>query len=80
VLVIYRKEGESILVGRFGEIRIKVLKISFDSNGRFTVDLGFQAPKSIPVCREELFQVPLSQEVGNLTQLHSSWKGNHEKI
>lgn len=49
MLVLSRKEDESIIIGR-GEIVIKVIKITGDK-----VRLGIEAPREIPVNRQEVF-------------------------
>jgi carbon storage regulator len=51
MLVLRRKRGESIVIGRDGQIQVKVLR---DENGIIT--LGVQAPSSIQVDRLEVFE------------------------
>lgn len=50
MLILTRKIGERILIGKDGEIRLKVLGIR---GGQ--VRLGIEAPKDIIVHREEIF-------------------------
>ena len=50
MLVLSRKKEESIIIGKEGEIVVKILAISGE-----TVKIGVIAPKSIPVHREEVY-------------------------
>lgn len=51
MLVLTRKINETIIIGDQGELSIKVLGV----NGN-QVRLGIEAPKSVPVHREEVYQ------------------------
>lgn len=51
MLVLTRKEAESIVIGEYGEIRFTVIRV----NGDY-VRIGIEAPKDIPVHREEIFK------------------------
>lgn len=51
MLVLSRKRDEVIRIGKEGEIVISVVDIRGDK-----VRLGIQAPKEIPVHREEVYQ------------------------
>jgi carbon storage regulator len=48
MLIIRRREGESILLG--DNIRIEVIELSSSR-----VKLGFSAPDSVPILREEIY-------------------------
>lgn len=54
MLVLSRKEGESL---RIGDIRVEVVQIRGDK-----VLIGIEAPKEVPVHREEVFQAIKRQE------------------
>ena len=62
MLVLARKQGESILIGE--NIRLKVIAVRGG-----TVVLGFEAPRSIPIVREEIAsrgpRVPQPGEIAN---------------
>jgi carbon storage regulator len=47
MLVLSRKEGEAIVIGK--DIEVKVLSVG---GGR--VRIGVEAPKHVPICRDEL--------------------------
>jgi carbon storage regulator len=47
MLVLSRKEGEAIVIGK--DIEVKVLSVG---GGR--VRIGIEAPKHVPICRDEL--------------------------
>jgi len=49
MLVLQRKVDQSILIGEEEEIKIKIIRI----NGAF-VTIGIEAPRKIPIIREEL--------------------------
>ena len=49
MLILGRKEGESIIIGN--DIKIKILEIK-----RGQVKLAIEAPKEIPVYREEIYE------------------------
>lgn len=50
MLVLTRRTNESILLGEAGDLIVKVLGV----NGN-QVRIGIEAPKSLPVHREEIF-------------------------
>jgi carbon storage regulator len=49
MLVLSRKHGESVIIG--GGITVKVLKVKGN-----LVQLGFDAPKEVPIHRGELYE------------------------
>lgn len=51
MLILTRKFGEAIIIGEIGDIKITVLGNSRDNQ----VKLGIEAPKHIPVHRQEVF-------------------------
>ncbi len=51
MLVLSRKQNESILIGNGGEITITVVRIDADK-----VRIGIDAPSEIPVHREEVYR------------------------
>lgn len=55
MLVLTRKEGQSVLIGRGGRIRIKILGVSHHPRKKAIVKIGIEAPKGEPVLREEVF-------------------------
>lgn len=52
MLVLTRKERESIVVGNNGEVKITVLRVKGNQ-----IKIGIEAPSHIPVNREEIFFV-----------------------
>jgi carbon storage regulator len=52
MLVLTRKVGESIVVGEEAAIRLTVLGIKGNQ-----IKLGVEAPKSVPVHREEIYKL-----------------------
>lgn len=62
MLVIDRKTGESILIGKHGDIRIKVLQGYSEGSYR----IGIEAPVEIPIFREEKFRPQISQDLHQL--------------
>lgn len=59
MLVIDRKVGESILIGKFGDIKIKILPGYINGSHR----IGIEAPIEIPIFREEKFKPSISQDL-----------------
>jgi carbon storage regulator CsrA len=55
MLVLARRTGQSILIGRGGRIRIKILDIS-RLGVNAIVKIGIEAPREEPIFREEVFQ------------------------
>lgn len=53
MLVLNRKVGESIIMGKEGEIEIKVLGTE-EREGKQVIRLGFEAPKSVQIDRSEV--------------------------
>lgn len=51
MLLLTRRIGENILIGKDGEIKINVRAIKQNQ-----VMIGIEAPKDIPVHREEIFK------------------------
>lgn len=51
MLVLTRKTDESIQIGREGEVKITILEIR-----RGFIRIGVEAPKQIPIHREEVFE------------------------
>lgn len=51
MLTLTRKEGESIVIGKKGEIKITIVKIRDDK-----AQIGIIASKNLPVHREEIFK------------------------
>ena len=49
MLVLSRRKGESIMLG--DEIEVRVLEIT-----RHHVKIGFEAPRSVPVYRKEIYE------------------------
>lgn len=52
MLVLTRLAGENIIMGEHGEYKIRILTTK--SNG---VKIGIEAPKHIPVDREEVYNI-----------------------
>lgn len=52
MLILTRREGESIIIGD-DDNRIEVVFLSFNGN---QIRLGINAPKCIPVYRDEIFE------------------------
>ena len=50
MLVLTRRQQESVIIGEHGEIKITVLRI----NGN-QVKIGIDAPKELPINREEIY-------------------------
>jgi carbon storage regulator len=50
MLVLSRKKSESIVIGRQGEIEVKVVEVRGDK-----VRLGIEAPGDVPVHRREVW-------------------------
>lgn len=59
LLILTRRQGESIIIGEEGEIKITILGIN-----RNQVKVGVDAPKQISVDREEVF-LRKQKESGN---------------
>lgn len=53
MLVLNRKVGESIMIGDDPQVEVKVLGIE-EREGKQVVRLGFEAPKSVPIHRQEV--------------------------
>jgi carbon storage regulator len=51
MLVLSRKKGERIVIGKDGEIVLEIIEIRGDK-----VRLGVVAPKDVPVHREEVYE------------------------
>lgn len=51
MLVLSRKKGEKIIVGKNGDIIFEVLEVRGD-----TIRLGIVAPKDVPIYRQELLE------------------------
>lgn len=52
MLILSRKQGQAIFIGRHAGIKIRVLEI--DPRGQ--VRIGIEAPSDIPVNREEIYK------------------------
>lgn len=59
MLVLTRRIGESIIIGEKGEFTITVLD---NRNHRSQIKLGIDAPKDIPVHREEIYHRILQEK------------------
>ncbi|VEI04982.1 carbon storage regulator CsrA [Kurthia zopfii] len=65
MLVLSRKVGESIMIGddiKTGKLKVKVIAVDGDQ-----VKLGIEAPRSVKVDREEVFEA-IQQENRDATQ------------
>jgi carbon storage regulator len=70
MLLLRRKRGQSIVIGRHAEIKVKIIK---EEDGVVTV--GIEAPSAILVDREELYR---KKEVERLAaQLPQDMKTSH---
>jgi carbon storage regulator len=61
MLVLSRKQGERIVIGR--DVVITVLE-----SGQNRVRLGFAAPQGMPIYREEVFQRIVREEAGEIAE------------
>lgn len=57
MLVLTRRQQESVIIGEHGEIKITVLRI----NGN-QVKIGIDAPKELPINRQEIYERIKAQE------------------
>lgn len=60
MLVLTRRIGESIIIGEKGEFTITVLN---NGNHKSQIKLGIDAPKDIPVHREEIYHRILQEKI-----------------
>lgn len=60
MLVLTRRIGESIVIGEKGEFTITVLN---NGKHRSQIKLGIDAPKDIPVHREEIYHRILQEKI-----------------
>jgi carbon storage regulator len=58
MLVLTRKVGEAVLIGKFGEIEVRVMSLL---EGQ--VRIGFSAPRDIPIHREEVSDRILNEKL-----------------
>jgi len=65
MLILSRKQGQSIFIGRHAGIKIRVLEI--DPRGQ--VRIGIEAPDDIPVHREEIYHA-IQEEISDKRRRH----------
>ncbi len=70
MLLLRRRRGQSIVIGRHAEITVKVVE---EKNG--TITLGVEAPKAILIDREEMYR----KREGELLPPESTREINTEK-
>ncbi|CCJ33789.1 carbon storage regulator CsrA [Caloramator australicus] len=68
MLILTRKEGESILIGE--GVEIKILEIS-----QGTVKIGIEAPKNVKVIRKELLKEIGEENIESLKNIEKILKG-----
>ncbi|MDO6355382.1 MULTISPECIES: carbon storage regulator CsrA [unclassified Caloramator] len=68
MLILTRKEGESILIGE--GVEIKILEIS-----QGTVKIGIEAPKNVKVIRKELLKEIREENLESLKNVEKILKG-----
>ena len=70
MLVLSRKKGESIIID--GQIEVKVIAVEGD-----TVKLGIEAPKTVSIHRQEVYQAILAEnQAARLTRFDPEWLKN----
>lgn len=67
MLVLTRKKGQSIVIGR--EIRVYLLEVSGE-----TVRLGIEAPPGVEILRSELYQALMEENSGAVTKSEEALK------
>ena len=67
MLVLTRRQQESVIIGENGEIKITVLRI----NGN-QVKIGIDAPKELPINREEIYERINAADQDNITLLDTA--------
>lgn len=72
MLVLSRKKGQSVLVGR--EIKVVVVEVTGD-----TVRLGFEAPPELEIFREELYRALQEENAGAVTSARQALKNIFQK-
>ncbi len=73
MLVLARKKGQSIMIGK--EIRIMVVE-----TGGETVRLGIDAPPHLEIFREEIYRELREENTGAVTSSEEALKFLNEKI
>lgn len=68
MLVLTRKKGEGIVIGK--DIKITLLEIKGDG-----VKIGIEAPKSVNICRQEIFS-----DIESVNKISSVPKGDIRKL
>ena len=63
LLKLTRGEGEEVYIGARGEIKVKVIGIETDPNGRKKVILGFSADENTPIHRREIFIKTILEQI-----------------
>ena len=69
MLVLTRRIGETLIIGEEGSITVTVLGIKGNQ-----IKIGVNAPKDIPVHREEIFQRILSESAADVVATDDSKK------
>lgn len=68
MLVLTRKKGEGIVIGK--DIKITLLEVKGDG-----VKIGIEAPKSVNICRQEIYT-----DIESVNKISSIPKGDIKKL
>lgn len=78
MLVVTREVEEGLLIG--SDVRVRVLGIEVLANGRRRVQLGIEAPRAVPVWREEIAPAVSSPFVTNTRTPEGSAVGKSQPV